>query len=348
LNSQRPDPSAIMALATGYWNSATLLAANELGLFGALADGPQTAAAVAARLHTGARATAMLLDACTALGLLAKQLTEPLNNPQQSDEPTYANTAASAAFLVPGSPGYLGGAIRWGADQYGAWGRLAQSVRENAPAVPPADHLGADPEQTRTFVLGMHNRAMGVARGVIHFLEFAGTQRLLDVGGGSGAYAALLAAKYPQLQATVLDLPAIVTVARELIAQSEARERVLTVAGDAASGDYGDRCYDAVLFSGVLHQMGPHTIRRMLSGAWRALTPGGRIVICDMMLDSTGTQPVFAALFSLQMLLTSAEGAAFAAEQCAAWLAEAGFQAIEIKPLPPPLPYVAVQATKPD
>ena len=28
------DPSAIMQLATGYWRSATLLAANELGVFG--------------------------------------------------------------------------------------------------------------------------------------------------------------------------------------------------------------------------------------------------------------------------------------------------------------------------
>jgi SAM-dependent methyltransferase len=338
--TNQPDPTAIMALATGYWNSATLLAANELGLFGALAAGPLSAPAVAAHLHTGPRATAILLDACVALGLLTKQ--EP------AGEPTYANTPATAAFLVPGSPGNLGGAIRWGADQYGAWGRLAQAVRADAPAVPPADHLGADPEQTRTFVLGMHNRALGVARGVIHFLDCTGVHRLLDVGGGPGTYSTLLAARYPELHATVLDLPGIVAVAQELIAQSDVRERVQVLVGDATTGDYGTESYDGILFSGVLHQMSPTTIRRMFAGAWRALIPGGRIVVSDMMLDATKTQPTFATLFSLQMLLTSAEGAVFSAAECEAWLTVTGFADVNVRPLPPPLPYVVVSASKPE
>lgn len=336
--SHQPDPTAIMELATGYWNSATLLAANELDLFGALAAGPLPASTVAIRLHTGPRATAMLLDACAGLGLLTKQ--------EQVGEPTYANTPATAAFLVPGSPGYLGGAIRWGADQYGAWGRLALAVRADAPAVPPADHLGDDPEQTRIFMLGMHNRALGVARGVTHFLDFGGVCRLLDIGGGSGAYALLLAAQYPELHATVLDLPGIVTVAQELIGQSDVRDRVRTLPGDATTGDYGEGIYDGVLLSGVLHQMSPTTIRRMFAGAWNALIPGGRIIVCDVMLDATKTQPTFSTLFSLQMLLTSAEGAVFSAAECAEWLTEAGFADVNIQPLPPPLPYTVVSALK--
>jgi ubiquinone/menaquinone biosynthesis C-methylase UbiE len=338
MTSQRPDPSSIMALATGYWNSATLLTANELNVFGALAASPLSAKEVAEQLQTGSRATAMLLDACVGLGLLEKN--------EQEAEPIYANTPAAAAFLVPGHPGYLGGAIRWGADQYMAWSKLAQSVRDDAPAVPPADHLGDDPEQTRTFVLGMHNRALGVARGVVNFLDFSGANRLLDVGGGPGAYATLLAAKYPQLHAIVLDLPGIVAVAQELIAQSEVSARVQTLAGDATTGDYGEHAYDGVLFSGVLHQMSPSTIRSMFTGAARALKPGGRIIVCDVMLEANKTQPTFAALFSLQMLLTSAEGAVFSSAECVSWLSETGFGEVAIQPLPPPLPYVVVSAIK--
>ncbi len=339
MTSHRPDPTVIMELATQYWNSAALLAANELDLFEALAAGPLSAARVAERLNSAPRATTMLLDACVGLGLLTKQA--------QEIEATYANTPAAAAFLVSGGPGYLGGALRWGADQYGAWGHLAESVRQGSPAVPPSDHLGDDLEQTRTFVHGMHNRAMGVARGVIHFLDFSGVGRMLDVGGGPGAYATLLAAKYPELHATVLDLPGIVAVAQELIAQSDVADRVRTLPGDATTGDYGEALYDGVLFSGVLHQMSEITIRRMLAGAWRALAPGGRVVVCDIMLDSSKTQPTFATLFSLQMLLTSAEGAVFAADECAEWLAQTGFEGVEIKTLPPPLPYRVVSARKP-
>ncbi len=323
-----PDPGKIFALATGYWPSATLLAANELGLFTALAGGEKTAAAVASQLGTDARATAMLLDACCGLNLLTKQHDQ------------YQLTPTAAAFLVPGRPGYLGSALRWSADQYSAWGKLADAMRTGRPVVDPAQHLGADPRQTRAFVLGMHERAQGVARGVVPFINLEGCRTLLDVGGGPGTYSVLLAQKYPGLRATVLDLPGIVATAKELINLPS----VTIQSGDATTGDYGTAQYDAVLFSGVLHQMDSPTIQRMLAGAHRALVPGGRVIISDMMLEAGQTQPVFSTLFSLQMLLTTRDGAVFSTENCATWLKTAGFAEIQIRPLPPPLPYTVVSA----
>lgn len=338
MTNDSPDPSAIMQLATGYWNSATLLAANELNLFGVLADAALTARQIADRLQTPLRSTEMLLNACVGLDLLRKQ--------EQAGAWTYANMPATAAFLVPDRPGYLGNAIRWGAGQYEAWGKLAQAVRADAPAAPPADHLGRDAAQTRQFVLGMHNRAQGVARGVLRFLDFAGATQLLDVGGGPGTYAMLLAQKYPELRATVLDLPGVVAIAQELIAQAGLSERVATLAGSATDTDWGEAQCDGVLFSGVLHQMPPQTIQRLFAKAYKALRPGGKLIVSDIMLNAAKTQPPFAALFSLQMLLTSEEGAVFAAEECTEWLAQANFLSIHAQTLPPPLPYVVVTANK--
>src|SRR5437016_5192252 len=68
-----PDPTFLMQLATGYWASAALLAANELGVFSALVDSPLNAAAVARRCSLDARATTMLLDALCGLNLVVKQ-----------------------------------------------------------------------------------------------------------------------------------------------------------------------------------------------------------------------------------------------------------------------------------
>jgi SAM-dependent methyltransferase len=324
-----------MELATGYWASSALLAANELGVFSALEVGERSAAQVANTIGADERATEMLLNACCGLGLIER------------GSSGYRLTPAAAAFLTPGSPGYLGAALAWSRDQYEAWGRLAQSVRTGAPVVEPQDHLGADPEQTRTFVLGMHQRALGIARGVVPFMDLSGCRSLLDIGGGPGTFAVLLSQTYPDLRATVLDLPGVVAIARELIEQAGLADRVLTLAGDATSGDYGERVADAVLFSGVLHQMGPATIRRMFAGARRALVPGGRVIVSDMMLDETRTRPAFSTLFSLQMLLTSREGAVFSEAECAAWLGEAGCEDIRIRKLPPPLPYSIVTAVAP-
>ena len=373
MSEERPNPAAIMQLATGYWNSATLLAANEMNLFGILADAPLSAAQVSERLQTPLRSTQMLLDACVGLMLLqktadvaeapvlekhSKEQQKSLVEPEKSEEQAvpetaassackYANAPAAAAFLVPGRPGYLGDAIRWGADQYAAWGELTRSVRENAPAVAPTLHLGDDPAQTRRFVLGMHNRALGIARGVMHFLPFDGVTHLLDVGGGPGTYAMLLAQKYPMLQVTVLDLPGVVTVAQELIAHADLSHRVTTLAGSALDTDYGMESRDGILFSGVLHQMTPATIVHLFAKAYRALRPGGIIVISDVMLDASKTQPVFATLFSLQMLLTSEAGAVFSDEEGLTWLERAGFMERRSQTLPPPLPYKILTARKP-
>lgn len=335
--SEHANPGPIMQLATGYWSSATFLAACELGVFGLLSSAALPASEIAAQLGADPRATEMLLDACVGLNLLVKD-SSPL--------PAYSDTPETAAFLTPGRPGFLGEAIGWSADQFAAWGRLAESVRTGAPAAAPALHLGEEPEQTRRFVLGMHRRAMGVAQGLVHLLDFDGISKLLDIGGGSGAYGMLLARKYPAMKVTVLDLPAIVAISAELIAEAGASDRVQVRPADAVTGDYGESDVDGVLFSGVLHQMAPPTVRRMLAGAHRALITGGRIVISDMMLEADKTRPVFSTLFSLQMLLTSEAGAVFSADECADWLRAAGFVEVAIRPCPPPLPYTIVTGRK--
>jgi ubiquinone/menaquinone biosynthesis C-methylase UbiE len=332
--SSIPSPEPIFQLATAYWGSATLLAAVNMGLFSLLSKGAFMASEAAAKLQSDTRAIEMLLNACCGLNLLDK-----------SDE-RYQLTPLSAAYLVPGSPAYLGSALLWSLNQYPAWGTLSEAVRTGKPVVTPEEQLGDDPEKTRAFVLGMHERASGVARGVVRFLDLTGCARLLDVGGGPGTYSMLLAQQYPGLQSVVLDLPAVAAIASELIETAGLSDRVHVMAEDATQGEYGEEEYDAVLFSGVLHRMSPPVIERMLSGAKRALKEGGRVLVSDIMLDEEKTSPVFATLFSLQMLLTSGHGTAFSATECGAWLTRAGFTDISLRVLPPPLPYRVVSGRK--
>jgi predicted O-methyltransferase YrrM len=156
----------------------------------------------------------------------------------------------------------------------------------------------------------------------------------------------LLAQHDPNLHVTVLDLPGVVAVARELIEEAGVSSQVETAEGDASFGDYGEDRYDAVLFSGVLHQMDAMTVRRMLDGGVRALHAGGRLIVSDIMTDATHAQPVFATLFSLQMLLSSKAGGVFAAEECSGWMEEAGLAELSVERLPPPLPYTVITGWK--
>lgn len=93
--------------------------------------------------------------------------------------------------------------------------------------------------------------------------------------------------------------------------------------------------------------MGAASVADVLARAFRALLPGGRIIISDIMIDDSRTNPSFATLFSLQMLLTSDQGSCFSAADMKAWLLRAGFEAVEEKALPQPLPYKVLSALKP-
>jgi SAM-dependent methyltransferase len=328
-------PSGIVALATAYWESMVLLTASRLDVFSILSAEPRSAGQVAAQCGAHPRSMAMLLNACVALGLLAK------------DGNLYTNSPAAETFLARGKPTYLGDALKYSEDLYPVWGRLAESVRVNGPPIPPETILGADAERTRNFVLGMHNRARGVAASLAATLDLTGRRRLLDVGGGPGTYSALLVQRTPGLRATVLDLPAVVAIGKEILAGSGYADRIDTVAGDYTSAPF-ETGRDVVLISGVLHRETPEMCRTLVSKAFDSLVPGGLLVLSDVFFEDDGMDsPPFATLFALNMLLTSQHGSAHALTEMLAWVAQAGFVDVKSKPFPPPMPHTVIQATKP-
>jgi cyclopropane fatty-acyl-phospholipid synthase-like methyltransferase len=195
-------------------------------------------------------------------------------------------------------------------------------------------------------VLSMHGRAMGIGRGVVPLLDLIGRKRLLDVGGGPGTFSVLITQAFPELCSTVLDLPAVVAVARELIERQGASSRVSTLAGDYHTTQFPFGV-DAINFFGMLHQESPDAIRSLARKAFDALEPGGIVHVMDMMTDGTHTAPQFSALFAITMALTTENGWVFSSEELRGWLEEAGFRDFEVRPLPAPLPHWLAKARKP-
>jgi len=328
------NPARLVEMASAFYDSSVLFAASDLGLFAKLAELKEADAQTMAKsCGLDTRGSRLLLDACVALELLIKE------------RDRYRNSPEAAAFLVPGSPADLSGAIRYNRDVYGAWGKLKELVKTGKPVERPELHLGEDPERTRTFVLAMHGRAMGIGQAVVPLLDLSGREDLLDVGGGPGTYSILIARAFHQVKCTVLDLPEVVRIAEEIISQAGVGDRVRTLAGDYHTLPFpADQ--DAVIFFGVLHQEDPEEIRDLLRRAHHALLPGGSIAVLDMMTDASHTRPKFSALFALNMALTTPHGWVFSENELKAWLGEAGFTDFNCRPLPPPMPHWLATARK--
>jgi cyclopropane fatty-acyl-phospholipid synthase-like methyltransferase len=218
-------------------------------------------------------------------------------------------------------------------------------VKSGKPVEKPEVHLGNDEERTRTFVMSMHYRALGIGQAVIPQLELSGKRRVFDVGGGPGTYSVLMAKANPELNCKVFDLPEVVKIAGELIEKQGMTERVKTIGGDYHTDSFPEG-NDVVTFFGVLHQESPESIQSLFKKAYNSLNPDGIIYVMDMMTDKTHTKPKFSALFGINMALTAGNGWVFSAEELETWLEKANFADFKINPLPPSMPHWLASARK--
>jgi predicted O-methyltransferase YrrM len=247
------------------------------------------------------------------------------NKTKQDD--LYANSPLAAACLVEDGPFFLGNMARLEQAGYERWGRLPEAIRSGRwPA--PNREMEERTNWVRNFELAMYDMARISAPAVAAALELPTDRplRLIDIGGGHGGYSMALARRYPNLTATVFELPAAAVVAREIIRAEGMSERVTVRAGDFQQEDLGS-AYDVALIFGVLVSETDEGKLALLRKAHAALTPGGLVVIREIWLrpDDPAQSPE-AALFSLHTLLANAVGDVATLEQMQAWLAEAGFE----------------------
>ena len=192
----------------------------------------------------------------------------------------------------------------------------------------------------------MHVRALGLGMQVAEALDFGGRRQLFDCGGGPGTYGMLFCQRVPGLRAIVFDLPPVVAVAREIIAENGMANRVTTRAGDLRTDEFGQG-NDAVLFSGVLHQFRPPVVQEAFHKAFRSMTPGGIVVVSDLLLNAEKSGPLFQTLFALNMLLTTSGGSGYSEAEHASFMENAGFVDVRVAHLPPPSVYTLLTARKP-
>lgn len=304
----------------GYWRAQVLLAANDLGVFNLLGEGPATAEEVAERLATPVGYTERLLNAAVATSLLKKE------------DGRFGNLAMADTFLVAGRPRFMGHWIRLMKAWYEPWGGLADAVRTGKPVEDPMKHLGDDTDYTRDFILGMHDYAMGPGKEIVAHLDLSGRHHLLDLGGGAGSYAILLVEATPGLRATVFDLPAVADIAHEILAESAVGDRIEVASGDYLADDIGSG-FDVVLLSNMLHQEDPESGSEILRRAFEAMEPGGTLVIQAMFLNASEDGPIWPALQSLHLLLVYQGGRTYSTGTTIAMAEAVGFVELEVRPM---------------
>jgi len=313
-------PDELNRYLRGFMESRLLLSAIELGLFTAVGSGA-TAADVAAGINADKRATEMILNALVAIELMEK------------DGDLFRNGAIAADYLVEGARHDSIQATRHPARLWHSWSTLTEAVKAGTSVT--GDRGARDEEQTRAFIAAMHKNAEFRGKMVVAQLDLAGVNRLLDLGGGSGAYTIAFLAQKPDMRATLFDLPSVIPLSKNYVAQAKLSDRVDFMAGSMISDPLGEG-YDLVWVSAICHMWGETENRELIRRVYESLNPGGRIIIQDFVLEESKTAPRMAAIFALNMLVNTKSGATYTGAEYHSWMQAAGFREVVRKPLPGP------------
>jgi O-methyltransferase domain/Dimerisation domain len=323
-------------LAGAHGGARAIQVALKLRMFEALAHGALGAAELAGAIACDVRATTLLANAMVALRLLQKHAQG------------YDLSAVSRRFLLASSPEYLGGMILFDEAIFPLWARLEDSIRSGAPARTP-DMFQHRPEETRLFIRAMDSlvRARGDARYLAAHLDLTGVGALADIGGGPGTYLIEFLRTFPHLKGAILDLPATLAVAREILNEQggEPASRIELIEFDYRSQELPPG-FDAAFLSNIIHSEDEAANRALVHKCYRGLNRGGMVMIKDHVMNHDLTEPAAGAVFSLYLLLTT-PGRDYSFDEIGQWLREAGFADIRRRPLPaPPFNSSVVTAVK--
>ena len=319
------DDRPLMDVNLGIYAYAAIMAAHKLKLFPLLCSGPKTLPDICAALSIKPRPAQAILAASSAHGFV------------RSSDGSYSLTPLGENYLIETSPTYFG--FFWdlligSADNNLSFSSVERAVLTNAQQVVQGEHVfqtvTEQAEMARAFTRGMHSLSVGPGLAWPGVIDLSAYDRMLDVGGGSGAHSLGAVTRWPHLRAVVLDLPPVCEVAREFIAKEGLQDRIETRSGDIFEDPFPEA--DLHFYSNIYHDWSREKGVVLTQKSFRSLPAGGRIVVHEMLLDDDKAGPLTTAGYSIGMLLWSADGGQYSGQELTEMLAEAGFRQIETRP----------------
>lgn len=277
-----PPNVQLLQIAYGFAPAQAIYVAAKIGLADELSDGPRSSEAVAAALHLDPERTHRLMRGLAHYKVLAQ------------DEDNRFRLTPIGEFLQSYVPGSMRRDVIFFAEEhYPAWGSLLHAVQTGGIAFDHAfgksfyEYLNSAVERHEGLHRIMTDQAQGTARGLLANYDFSTAHKIVDVGGGSGFILANILLAHPQLQGVLID---IATDGLDMFfASSGLGDRVQVVTADFFKEMPAGA--DIYLMTGILHNWNDDDSIRILQQIRRAMAPGARVVIVELLVPERVSGP---------------------------------------------------------
>lgn len=308
------DQNKIRELANGFQVSRIILTAVELDIFSILDKHLLPAADVAKQINGDERATDRLLNALVSIGFVKKTRGK------------FYNSEASSLYLVKGKNDFMGGLFHTN-ELWKSWGTLTSAVKEGTAVYKEEN---ANDDWTESFIAAMHYRAAKEAKILAMMIDISNAKKMLDVGGGSGAFAMGMIDSNPELNAVIFDLPNVIPLTKKYVESFSQKEKIVFKEGDYLKDDFGNG-YDLILLSAIVHINSYEQNLELINKCANSLNCGGQIIIKDWVMNEARTEPASGAVFALNMLVGTKCGDTFTENEMSEWFNKSGIINIERK-----------------
>jgi O-methyltransferase domain/Dimerisation domain len=316
-----------MQLGLGFWASKTLLSAIELGVFSELANGALNVDELSARLKLHPRGARDFFDTLVSLGMLERE------------GRLYSNTPESEQFLVRGRLSYLGGMLEMANERlYPFWGSLTEALKTGLPqnemktgGAGLFETIYGDPERLRLFLGAMTGLSMGASNAIASKFPWSDYTTVVDVGGAQGGLLVQICRAHPHIRGFNFDLPVVGPVFDEYVVSNNLSDRLQFLPGSFF--DDPIPAADVITMGHILHDWNLDEKRMLLDKAFKALPPGGALIVFEALIDDERRQNSFGLMMSLNMLIETPGGFDYTGKECSGWLRDAGFRETKVEHL---------------
>ena len=174
----------------------------------------------------------------------------------------------------------------------------------------------------------MHVVGKDLAEEIAKDYDLSPYKKLLDIGGASGTYTMAFLSQNPAMRAVIFDFAPVLALAKKRLSEAGFQDRVELVAGDFYQDELPGGC-DLALLSAIIHQNSPEQNIALYKKIYRALVPGGVVLIRDHIMDDSRTRPPAGAMFALNMLVNTSAGDTYTFREVKETLEAAGFGDVE-------------------
>jgi hypothetical protein len=310
-------PATIMYNFHTAFHALAMLAGMQLDVFTPLQDGPMEVEVLASALGVQEAKLVPLLYSLVAAGLL------------KVENERFSNTEEASVFLVRGRPEYIGGLSGLYTMFLTAALKTAETIRTGEPHAKFDFRTLSDEELLAYFRKQVHSSING-GKEIVDKFDFAGFERLLDAGGGTGGVSIAICTKYPRLKATVADLPTVAKLSEHFIAEAGMSGKIavspIDLCSDSPSGQY-----DVAVLRAFIQTLSKEEALAALKHIGQSMVSGGRIFIFGSVLKNSRLAPPVSVVNDLVFLNVYDHGRSYTENEYQEMLVKTGFTDITVE-----------------